>query len=159
MHQMLPTDFMDAVLLGRLELDAGPTPIAIRHGLVEDLSPVAPTIADLLSTLAPGQMPPTGRPLGPVDRFRLRPASAVTHVRLDVFPDGGMARLRLTGLLTRAGREQLVLRWFTLLPPAHATQVLTAEGVPVEVAEATVAARPPGRADDLPDAIRAAVGL
>jgi len=70
---MLPTDFMDAVLLGRLELDAGPTPIAIRHGLVEDLSPVAPTIADLLSTLAPGQMPPAGRPLGPVDRFRLRP--------------------------------------------------------------------------------------
>ena len=92
-------------------------------------------------------------------RFRLRPASAVTHVRLDVFPDGGMARLRLTGVLTRAGRERLVLRWFALLPPAHATQVLTAEGVPVEVAEATVAARPPGRADDLPDAIRAAVGL
>ena len=92
-------------------------------------------------------------------RFRLRPAPAVTHVRLDVFPDGGMARLRLTGLLTRAGREQLVLRWFTMLPPAHATQVLTAEGVPVEVAEATVAAGPPARADDLPDAIRAAVGL
>src|SRR6185312_16021000 len=59
---------------------------------------------------------------------------------------------RFTGVLTRAGREQLVLRWFTLLPPAQATQVLTAEGVPVEVAEATVAARPPGRADDLPDA-------
>jgi len=92
-------------------------------------------------------------------RFRLRPAPAVTHVRLDVFPDGGMARLRLTGVLTRAGREQLVLRWFTLLPPAHATQVLTAEGVPVEVAEATVAAGPPARADDLPDAIRAAAGL
>jgi hypothetical protein len=53
----------------------------------------------------------------------------------------------------------VVVRWFDLLPPAHASEVLTAEGVPVEVAEATVAARPLRRADDLPDAIRTAVGL
>src|SRR4029079_5766191 len=32
-------------------------------------------------------------------RFRLRPAPAVKHVRLDVFPDGGLARLRLTRVL------------------------------------------------------------
>jgi len=83
----------------------------------------------------------------------------VTHVRLDVFPDGGMARLRLTGVLARAGREQLVLRWFNLLPPAQATEVLTAEGVPLEVAESTVAARPLGRADSLPDGIRTSVGV
>ena len=92
-------------------------------------------------------------------RFRLRAAPEVTHVRLDVFPDGGMARLRLTGVLARAGREQLVLRWFNLLPPAQATEVLTAEGVPLDVAEATVAARPLGRADSLPDGIRSSVGL
>jgi allantoicase len=92
-------------------------------------------------------------------RFRLRAAPEVTHVRLDVFPDGGMARLRLTGVLARAGREQVVLRWFNLLPPAQATEVLTAEGVPLEVAEATVAARPLGRADSLPDGIRTSVGL
>ncbi len=92
-------------------------------------------------------------------RFRLRAAPEVTHVRLDVFPDGGMARLRLTGVLARAGREQLVLRWFNLLPPAQATEVLTAEGVPLEVAEETVAARPLGRADSLPDGIRTSVGL
>jgi allantoicase len=30
-------------------------------------------------------------------RFRLAAAPAVTHVRLDIFPDGGMARLRLHG--------------------------------------------------------------
>ena len=30
-------------------------------------------------------------------RFRLAPAPAATHVRLDIFPDGGMARLRLHG--------------------------------------------------------------
>jgi allantoicase len=30
-------------------------------------------------------------------RFRIGPAPAATHVRLDIFPDGGMARLRLHG--------------------------------------------------------------
>ena len=92
-------------------------------------------------------------------RFRLRSATAVTHVRLEVFPDGGMSRLRLAGVLTTAAREQLVLRWFNLLPPVQATDVLAAEGVPAGVAEATVAARPLDRADDLPDGIRTAVGL
>ena len=30
-------------------------------------------------------------------RFRIAPAPAATHVRLDIYPDGGMARLRLHG--------------------------------------------------------------
>ncbi|MEU8813238.1 allantoicase [Actinoplanes sp. NPDC048796] len=30
-------------------------------------------------------------------RFRVEPSPAVTHVRLDIYPDGGMARLRLHG--------------------------------------------------------------
>ena len=45
---MLPVDAADAVLAGRLLLDEGPTPILIRHGEVEDVSRVAPTISDLL---------------------------------------------------------------------------------------------------------------
>jgi allantoicase len=43
-------------------------------------------------------------------RFRV-PAAPVTHVRMDVFPDGGMARLRLHGALTPAGRADLAARW------------------------------------------------
>ena len=39
------------------------------------------------------------------------PATAVTHVRMDVFPDGGMARLRLHGALTPQGRVDLAARW------------------------------------------------
>ena len=91
-------------------------------------------------------------------RFRLHAAPEVTHVRLDVYPDGGMARLRLTGVLARAGREQLARRWFNLLPPAQATEVLTAEGVQTDVAEATVAARPLGLTDDLPQGLRDGIG-
>lgn len=44
-------------------------------------------------------------------RFRLARAAPVTHVRLDVFPDGGIARLRLHGSLTESGLAGLRRRW------------------------------------------------
>ena len=50
--------------------------------------------------------------LQPDTRHRFRvPATPVTHVRMDVFPDGGMARLRLHGRLTEAGHADLAARW------------------------------------------------
>src|SRR6476661_8730548 len=45
---MLPEDAANATLAGRLDLGEGPTPVLIRHGAVEDVSKVAPTIADLM---------------------------------------------------------------------------------------------------------------
>jgi fumarylacetoacetate (FAA) hydrolase family protein len=45
---MFPADVADATLVGRLLLEAGPTPVLIRDGAVEDVSRAAPTIADLL---------------------------------------------------------------------------------------------------------------
>jgi allantoicase len=44
-------------------------------------------------------------------RFRLVDAPPATHVRLDIYPDGGMARLRLHGRLTPAGRDAIERRW------------------------------------------------
>jgi allantoicase len=43
-------------------------------------------------------------------RFRLKGAPA-THVRLNLFPDGGVARLRLFGSLTREGLAAMRRRW------------------------------------------------
>jgi allantoicase len=62
-------------------------------------------------------------------RFRIGPAgtAAVTHVRLEIHPDGGVARLRLLGELTAEGRVGLGLRWFDRLPTDHALAVLAAE--------------------------------
>jgi allantoicase len=40
-------------------------------------------------------------------RFLLAPSGPVTHVRLEVFPDGGMARLRLLGEITANGLARL----------------------------------------------------
>ena len=53
-------------------------------------------------------------------RFRIGSDATVTHVRLDVYPDGGMARLRLYG--EPVGND-LARRWFALLPPAQARAV------------------------------------
>ncbi|UGT43309.1 allantoicase [Nocardia yamanashiensis] len=45
-------------------------------------------------------------------RFRLADATRpVTHVRVDIYPDGGIARLRVLGSLTAAGENELAARW------------------------------------------------
>ncbi|GAB3469865.1 allantoicase [Actinophytocola sediminis] len=75
-------------------------------------------------------------------RFALSSADAATEVRLDVYPDGGMARLRLLGALSTSGRASFVLRWFNLLPDTQAAEVLTAAGLSEQDIQATVRARP-----------------
>jgi allantoicase len=69
-------------------------------------------------------------PLQPDTRHRLRPGPAgrlVSHVRLEIHPDGGMARLRLFGELSADGRARLGLAWFDRLPDDHAAAVLAGE--------------------------------
>ncbi len=63
----LPLDHLDAVLAGRLELEAGPTPVLIRHGIVEDVSQAAPTMADLLDRSDAASI--EGRKLFPVEEL------------------------------------------------------------------------------------------
>ena len=89
-------------------------------------------------------------------RFRLAGRAEVTHVRLDVFPDGGMARLRLHGQLAPAARAELARRFLNLLPEAHARQVLAAEGGLEEAEAARLAgARPLA---ELPQALAGLAG-
>jgi allantoicase len=89
-------------------------------------------------------------------RFRLDVADEVRAVRVDIYPDGGMARVRLWGELAAEGREALVLRWFNSLPAGHAAAVLAAEGGGAETA---AAARPVERAAELPEGLRRATGV
>jgi len=88
-------------------------------------------------------------------RFRLSSDQEVTHVRLDVYPDGGMARVRLWGDLSPSGREDLAVRWFNLLPASHAQAILTQDGG-LSAADARSAAtnRPAKTLADLPPALR-----
>jgi allantoicase len=88
-------------------------------------------------------------------RFRLPAGSEVTHVRLDVYPDGGMARLRLWGELGAAGHDDLVLRWYNLLPAGQVLRILGELGLSSTDAEAAAKARPVTNRTDLPEALRA----
>ena len=74
-------------------------------------------------------------------------------MRLDVYPDGGMARLRLWGRPTAEGRRQLGHRWFEALPPEQAVAVLVAAGAGPDEARAIADSRPRSGAQ-LPDGIR-----
>ncbi|WP_425558203.1 allantoicase [Cryptosporangium japonicum] len=50
--------------------------------------------------------------------FAVDPSIRATHLRVDVFPDGGLARVRAFGELTSDGWESLVSRWRAGLPEA-----------------------------------------
>lgn len=95
---------------------------AALHGC--DAGDESPDAADWFELLPLTPLQPDTR-----HRFRLGPASGrrVSHVRLEIHPDGGMARLRLFGELTGDGRARLGLAWFDRLPADHAAAVLAAE--------------------------------
>jgi allantoicase len=85
----------------------------------------APGRATLRGTDAPAGEDPAGWPVllpevalrpDTRHRFRLAAGQAVTRVRLDVYPDGGMARLRLLGRLTEDGVADLAERWRRATP-------------------------------------------
>ncbi|MFD0202528.1 MULTISPECIES: allantoicase [Saccharothrix] len=50
-------------------------------------------------------------------RFRVEDAPEATHARLDIYPDGGMARLRLFGSLTPDGLRVITQRYHDLRQP------------------------------------------
>jgi allantoicase len=56
-------------------------------------------------------------------RFRIRPDGQVRLVRLDIYPDGGISRLRLVGVVPPALHEPIGRRWLDLLPPSVAAGV------------------------------------
>ncbi|MCW2522607.1 MAG: allantoicase [Frankiales bacterium] len=56
-------------------------------------------------------------------RFRLDSTAEVSQVRLDIFPDGGISRLRLLGEIVPAAREKVGQRWLSLLPSELAGQI------------------------------------
>jgi len=88
-------------------------------------------------------------------RFRIDPdrSHCATHVRLEIHPDGGLARLRLFGELTGDGRAQLGLAWFDRLPGDHALTALAAECGLAGPPAAQLAAGRPYREPDRLDAL------
>lgn len=46
--EILPADYSQAILIGRVQTDAGPSPVVLREGKVFDVSAQAATVADLI---------------------------------------------------------------------------------------------------------------
>ena len=90
--------------------------------------------------------------------FRVAEDSPVTHVRLDVYPDGGLARLRVEGELTPEALAGAVVRWLDRLPAQHARAVLTADaGLSAEEAAELLTRRPFSSPADVPGEVVAAL--
>ena len=69
----LPDDWRDAVLVGRIDLGEGPTPIVVKEGRVFDVSKTAPTVSVLLEKW---NGVPAGKDLGDINDLGLRSAWA-----------------------------------------------------------------------------------
>jgi len=70
MINLLPDDWRAATLVGRIDRGAGPTPVVIRQGRVQDVSRVQPTVSSLLNHWDPGIR---GTDLGDAEQLGLRP--------------------------------------------------------------------------------------
>jgi allantoicase len=78
-------------------------------------------------------------------RFAVAGAPVTGQVRLDIYPDGGMARLRVLGRPTAQARTTLAERFLGLLPESQLAGLLESAGLPpAEAARRAEAGRRPG---------------
>jgi fumarylacetoacetate (FAA) hydrolase family protein len=71
MAELLPHDWHEATLVGRIDLGDGPSPIVITGGRVLDVSRTAATVSNLFETWS-GNV--RGKDLGALQDLALRPA-------------------------------------------------------------------------------------
>ena len=69
-------------------------------------------------------LPRTSLTADSVHRFETLAPGPATHVRFNIYPDGGVARLRIYGVPEKSALVQARLRWLNLLPDYAARSVL-----------------------------------
>lgn len=77
-----------------------------------------------------------------VHRFAVRPAAPITHARIDIYPDGGLARVRVFGDLDPVGREAVAISWLNALPDEQVHRLLLGCNAAPAWATAVAARRP-----------------
>ena len=85
-------------------------------------------------------------------RFAVPGGPVTGQVRLDIYPDGGMARLRVLGRPTEQARAALAERFLRVLPEPQLAGLLRAAGLPPDEAARRASAR--AGLDGLPAAAR-----
>ncbi|MER7077879.1 allantoicase [Saccharopolyspora kobensis] len=77
-----------------------------------------------------------------VHRFHTETQKQATHVRLNIFPDGGLSRLRLLGYCSDSGALERGIRWINMLPEAQLRTLLSQLDISAPQVEKFVGARP-----------------
>ena len=85
-------------------------------------------------------------------RFAVPGGPVTGQVRMDIYPDGGMARLRVLGRPTAEARAELAERFLGVLPEPQLAALLRAAGLPPAEAARQAGTRP--GPDGLPAAVR-----
>jgi fumarylacetoacetate (FAA) hydrolase family protein len=106
MNDLLPEDWRAATLVGRIETDAGPTPIVIRDGRVLDVSQEQATVAGLLEAWDPA-IP--GIDLGEVAGLGLRPAWEAPAARLRLLAPIDLQCVKAAGVTFAASTIERVI--------------------------------------------------
>jgi len=81
-QDFMPEDWRDAVLVGRIDMGEGPTPVVVKEGRVFDVSHVAPTVSALLEKW---NGVPQGKDLGDINDLGLEAA----------WSNGGKSKVKL----------------------------------------------------------------
>ena len=135
----------------RVELDTThfkgnyPESCDIEAAVVEELA--GSVSADLTSTAIGHWKPLVPRtPLQPdhahVFESELTPGTVASHVRLNIYPDGGVSRLRIFGVPTADGRRRAALRFLNSLDDRDVRRVLADYSAAPAWIEKMAAARP-----------------
>src|SRR6267154_5296989 len=70
-EDFMPEDWRDAVLVGRIDMGEGPTPVVVTDGRMSDVSATAPTVSELLEKW---KGVPEGKDLGDINDLGLQTA-------------------------------------------------------------------------------------
>jgi allantoicase len=119
--------------ISRVELDTAhfkgnyPDSVDMQAAIVEELA--GSVSADLTSTVIAHWKPLLAPTTLQADRrhvfeSEVTRGTAATHVRMNIYPDGGVSRLRIYGVPTPEGRRRAALRFFNSLDDRELRRVL-----------------------------------
>jgi len=91
----LPDDWRDAVLVGRMDLGEGPTPVVVKEGRVFDVSATAPTTAQLLEKW---NGVPAGKDLGDINDLGLSTAWSDTKSKVKLLAPVDLQCVKAAGV-------------------------------------------------------------
>jgi allantoicase len=84
-----------------------------------------------------------------LQRYRVDDDREATHVRLEIFPDGALARFHVIGELSDSGAEEVGLRWINSMGESHLAAALENAGASDASIRSLLSSRPFAHSSDI----------